>query len=187
MSLNVVTKEIGTDLQNLLTEFENMQKTFQAQAQAKMKEAFKAVFEQYADLDLKLVWTQYTPYFNDGEECIFSVNDIYVTNLPTDELSDCRWGEYDGEREGVYVDYGDAKPDSEFFYISASKVGGTHWKTREDTTPVAMRNYDNRAFEALVCALNSSSMEDVMKSTFGDHVQVIASINGFDVDDYEHD
>ncbi|MBD2201809.1 hypothetical protein H6G33_10660 [Calothrix sp. FACHB-1219] len=24
-----------------------------------------------------ITWTQYTPYFNDGEECVFSIGDVY--------------------------------------------------------------------------------------------------------------
>jgi len=34
----------------------------------------------------KVKWTQYTPYFNDGEPCVFSVGDIYVrSNKSTEE------------------------------------------------------------------------------------------------------
>lgn len=31
-------------------------------------------------------WYQYTPYFNDGEACTFSVNDPYVAVKPVEEL-----------------------------------------------------------------------------------------------------
>jgi hypothetical protein len=27
----------------------------------------------------KISWSQYTPYFNDGEECVFTVSDITIT------------------------------------------------------------------------------------------------------------
>jgi hypothetical protein len=40
------------------------------------------------------------------------------------------------------------------------------------------------AFSRMIC---SSEMEDVMKAMFGDHVKVVATREGFDVDDYDHD
>jgi hypothetical protein len=30
-------------------------------------------------------WTQYTPYFNDGEPCVFGANDCYVKLAGADE------------------------------------------------------------------------------------------------------
>src|SRR5688572_33247641 len=39
--------------------------------QSFLKEQFKNIFEEYPDLD-RISWTQYTPYFNDGDECVFS-------------------------------------------------------------------------------------------------------------------
>jgi hypothetical protein len=46
--------------------------------------------------------------------------------------------------------------------------------------------------DAAACALfskavGSSEMEDVMQAMFGDHVKVIATREGFDVEDYDHD
>jgi hypothetical protein len=47
------------------------------EAKVKAKEIFasasKALFAEYADLE-SFSWTQYTPYFNDGDSCTFSVN-----------------------------------------------------------------------------------------------------------------
>lgn len=38
------------------------------------KEVIKEVFSSVPGLN-KIGWTQYTPYFNDGEECVFGVSD----------------------------------------------------------------------------------------------------------------
>jgi hypothetical protein len=35
--------------------------------------------------------------------------------------------------------------------------------------------------------IGSSEMEDIMLEMFGDHVKVVATRNGFDVEDYDHD
>ncbi len=42
-------------------------------ARAEFKAGFAALFDQYPQLK-SVSWTQYTPYFNDGEECSFSVH-----------------------------------------------------------------------------------------------------------------
>lgn len=69
----------------------------EAQAQirekmAKMKEELKAlgerlfqegsqeIFTKYPEVK-SFSWTQYTPYFNDGDECIFGVNDYFTVEL----------------------------------------------------------------------------------------------------------
>jgi hypothetical protein len=48
-----------------------------------MKEAFREFLEKY-DVVENIFWTQYTPYFNDGESCEFSVGDVYLV-LKDDE------------------------------------------------------------------------------------------------------
>ena len=38
---------------------------------------FKAVFDKHPDVK-SIKWKQYTPYFNDGDACTFSVHEAYV-------------------------------------------------------------------------------------------------------------
>lgn len=44
-------------------------------------EVFKSIFEKYPEVN-NVAWSQYTPYFMDGEVCEFSVNcyDLYINN-----------------------------------------------------------------------------------------------------------
>lgn len=45
------------------------------------KEESASVFADFPDV-ASFSWSQYTPYFNDGDECVFGVNDFYrVTTL----------------------------------------------------------------------------------------------------------
>lgn len=54
------------------------------EGEAAVKEAFKDLFEKFPELEL-IWWTQYTPYFNDGDVCTFRVNEFYsVFSDPTD-------------------------------------------------------------------------------------------------------
>jgi hypothetical protein len=44
-----------------------------------MKEAFRNFFTSYDSVVENVFWTQYTPYFNDGETCHFGVGDMCIT------------------------------------------------------------------------------------------------------------
>lgn len=156
-----------SDLQSafdkLLDEQRELQKKFQATAQALFKETTKEFFDKNPNVTA-IVWTQYTPYFNDGDTCEFSVNDATFTNAPDPE--NVRWGDYDGDEEV-------AADGSEIFA----------WESWGDA-PEGLNVEMCKAFGRMI---GSSEMEDVMKAMFGDHVKVVATREGFDVDDYDHD
>lgn len=166
-----------TNLDTLISEFDAAKKEFANRAQSFMKEAFKKVFDNHPEITA-FVWTQYSPYFNDGEECVFGVNEVSFTNLPEEELGDIYGGEYTGERDDVADSYGD-NSESEFFVLNEYSMRNK-LKLRAINTPL-----DD--VSALINALQSSSMEDVMEQTFGNHVRVVATRAGFDIDEYHHD
>lgn len=158
----------------LLTEQEELRRKFQVTAQQLFKETTKEFFDGNPSISA-VVWTQYTPYFNDGDTCTFNVNSPTFTNAPDPE--NVRWGEYSGDEEGVFavenMQYA-MKSDSEYYKADQEairKAGGVDVDSCE-------------AFERMIC---SSAMEDVMLAMFGDHVQVIATRDGFEVNDYDHD
>ena len=47
------------------------------EGEAAVKDAFKDLFDKYPEVT-SVVWTQYTPYFNDGDACTFTVNAFCV-------------------------------------------------------------------------------------------------------------
>ena len=50
------------------------------------KEGFQALFEKHDEL-VGATWAQYTPYFNDGDECIFGLGDVYFVPATKEESS----------------------------------------------------------------------------------------------------
>lgn len=118
----------------------------------------KAVFDKHPALE-SFRWTQYTPYFNDGDECTFSANidDPYINGKDSydDESSSTK---YEKNDQGEYVDVPnpDYKPE-----IAAA---------RKDVTEF-LSNID----------------ESVLRDMFGDHKEVTVTRNGTEVEDYEHD
>jgi hypothetical protein len=55
-----------------------LQDQMRVQAKDLMHSEFNAFFEQYEGVVENFSWTQYTPYFNDGESCRFYVNDVHI-------------------------------------------------------------------------------------------------------------
>jgi hypothetical protein len=78
------------DMQTLLNNFDELNAQIEAarkEMQAKSEGLIEAVAKQFLDKCPEVTgihWTQYTPYFNDGESCEFGVND-FCFHILTDE------------------------------------------------------------------------------------------------------
>jgi hypothetical protein len=148
---------------------------FKDEIQTKLKTAFKknisTLFEQNPKLNA-IVWTQYTPYFADGDPCVFSVGEVSFTNATGDDLNDISYGEYDGENEDVVC-------------LSTYTSLDSTWI--DEKTKVYAEEIDFNLCVQLGKLMESNEMEGVMLATFGDHVKVIATRDGFDIQEYDHD
>ncbi len=123
-------------------------------------------------------WTQYTPYFNDGEPCVFSVGSpwfLTADDPDSDDVSDL----YSYE-----VDYGHhpslGKRDYEY---------RGHYPNRQ-RIDLGYTGPDEARFDrvkALSDAINGGSFEDVLLEAFGDHAQVRVTAQGITVHSYSHD
>lgn len=89
----------STSIETLVTEYNKTKKEFISKSQDVMKLAFKEFFEANPDIN-QVAWTQYTPYFNDGDVCEFGVSDIYFT-LAKDEV-DLGEADYLGDEDTHY-------------------------------------------------------------------------------------
>jgi hypothetical protein len=152
---------------NLLEQQRKLREEFQATAQELFKQTTKQFFDQNPGVTA-IHWTQYTPYFNDGDECVFRIGDIYFTNATPEQFEEdvTSWGDYEGEDENVWSEYAWG-----FKYHKDRYYEGINIDQAEE-------------FSKLV---GSSDMEEVMEAMFGDHVRVVATREGFDVREYDHD
>lgn len=64
-------------IKDLVKEFEDLRKDFRKKGEKLLKTAFKEFFSANPKIK-QIYWTQYTPYFNDGDECTFNVHDFYA-------------------------------------------------------------------------------------------------------------
>lgn len=122
-------------------------------------EFIKNVFLEFPELVL-ISWAQYTPYFNDGDPCIFRVHDAKISfnayssddELDTDE----------------YIEH------EELFYPVFD-----NWSIPEEKTKYKklLTDIDNMLSEV------SSYLQDI----FGDHAEVLAFKDKIVVTEYDHD
>jgi hypothetical protein len=105
------------------------------------------------------------------------VGEPTFTNAPADELSDIRWGEYEGETEGVWA------AENIGYVMEADRV---YYQDTKNAI-LAAGGVDAESCTLFAKAVCASEMEDVMQAMFGDHVKVIATREGFEVDEYDHD
>lgn len=145
----------------LIQEQRKLQQEFQRQAQAIFKETTKEFFDANPQVTA-ITWKQFTPYFNDGDECVFQVYPAAFTNAPDPE--NVRWGEYDGEEENVWV-----------------------YDTDYGSTDIPEGAINVEMADAFSGMLQTGEMESVMKAMFEDHVTVTATREGFEVEEYSHD
>ena len=158
----------------LITDQAELQRKFQEQAQTLFKDITKEFFAKNPGVTA-IVWTQYTPYFNDGDTCEFRVNDPTFTNAPDPE--NIRWEDYEGEEENVWT---------------ATNIGYVLQSDREwyaDTKRLIREQggVDVESCNMMARAICSSEMEDVMLAMFGDHSKIVATRDGFEVEEYDHD
>lgn len=147
--------------------------TLREQLNAKLKdfgqEAFTEGFAPFFAANPQVegvTWTQYTPYFNDGDACEFSVHEpCLILNEQTARVinPDGDFDEYDADD---FSGYGNPRRFES-------------WDLRETTF-----NLEKIGFDAVWSQIPS----EVFESVFGDHVEVRIMRDGtVTVEEYSHD
>jgi len=133
-------------------------------------------------------WKQYTPYFNDGDACVFSVGEPWFRTTDDAKGVAPDDGEYyDGEDDDSFTLSYSAHPtlgkqdyewDNPRDWENRRKVYGPYEGNRQASFTVC---------SALADAINSGAFEDVLLEAFGDHATVTVRAAGITVDSYSHD
>lgn len=133
---------------------------------------FQAVLND--ELIVEFGWNQYTPYFNDGDPCMFRVGSPWFRTV-NDEID-----EDDDYQDTLGVDYGTHPTLGrfEFDYQGVHPVEKSCNSEHESTL---------RACRALSDAMGSDAFDDVLQANFGDHAQIVVRRDGIEVETYEHD
>lgn len=167
--------------EKLEAEFNKLQAQFKLDAEVILKDTFKNVFNKNPNLTA-IVWTQYTPYFNDGDSCVFSVNDIHFTNVKNLEcISNGGWPELD-------MDVDDEDYNTTFMMCSVKGViNSTSDYYKKERDLLLKANIDADSCGELSSMMSSYLMQDFVRDLFGESVMVVATREGFDVREIDHE
>lgn len=146
-------------LTQLSEEFTALKEEIRSQFKDQVSVALKEMFIKFPELE-SIRWVQYTPYFNDGDPCEFSMGDFHVITEGADPK------EWDDEDE-----------DSPY----AGEYVSTYRKYNE--------KWSDELYNEL-CMLSETlggPLEDFMEDVFGDHVWVKVTRDGIKVEEYDHD
>lgn len=182
-------------LNTLGAEVKRMQEEMREAAQEAVKDGTQAIFAEYGDLIEQFGWTQYTPYFNDGEPCEFSMGELSIIAKVDMEELEARSGPFDDDWSRR-----SAIRDNEWHYGGSSAFGGYgegtnrsdkiighSWNNSEKPNPDFDERY-SAAKDAIQTVYNILSQNDKLaRDIFDDHVEVIFTSEGVDVEEYDHD
>lgn len=133
---------------------------------------FKEFFEKNPDIK-SFGWTQYTPYFNDGDTCTFSANtyDLYLNEERSDEI---------GYKEVVTRVGNHDFPENTKYHPQTGKM---LWRTSYEETP--LRKDVNRVCKEITSILETIP-EDLLESLFGEGLITIYP-DRYEVSNYDHE
>lgn len=149
---------------NNLKSFREAQHETNSKAKGVIKEALKELFAAFPILD-SVKWTQYTPYFNDGDACTFSVNDVYI-----------KFSGVTGTRAESVGDWGDGWLNLDYEHEILNEIEQLDEPTKKSLI---------KTIELLNKELQGN--EDALYAAFGDHVEVIVDRTNIDAVSYSHD
>lgn len=155
--------QVNNELQSLQKQIEDQIKPIKAEYQKKAGAALyqlaEAIFNKHPQIKA-LFWEQYTPYFNDGDTCVFSIHgeNNCIFELDGEEY-ECECGYFDDVDDGII------EGQLEALYNAAKS--------------------DLSVFDSFI-----NSNEELMQEIFGDHCKVTIRRDSktAEVDEYEdHD
>ena len=178
-------------MKELNKEMDKLRNEMTKESKKAFKIGIKELFNQYTDLN-NFAWAQYTPYFNDGDECTFGA---YTESVYINDDSDAY---YPGELESFLDEINNKEK-------TIKKLR----KEIEDSTNDKfesswIKEYNERKIQRIESA-NPEEIKkqakmikvivdflqlidsDTLRDMFGDHVMVTVSRDGIETTEYEHD
>lgn len=174
-----------TDSSAAWNDIREAKKTYEQKLRQTGRSTFeKFVPELFVEGVVGLCWTQYTPYFNDGEACTFSRNTVFVgvtagvghelKNLGIDPSNDEMSHEYD-------VSELDEEDPNAIWWYEDYRVKNLKKKLAVGSFPPSIAALQAALDFVLDCP------EDVLEIAFGDHSKISVTSKGITIEEVEHD
>lgn len=115
-------------------------------------------------------WQQYTPYFNDGEPCVFGAGGVWIRT--TDDSEDTPRGELNiNHHHRTLSPYRWNDNAGRYDHVGMTPYNTARWER----------------CKALADAIESGAFDDVLLEAFGDHADITVEKTAITVERYEHD
>ena len=174
---------------------EELRKAHMKELQGDFNQIIKLFFDECPKVQA-VVWSQYTPYFNDGDECVFSVNEpCFVTkNFDRDDLLNPY--EYEDADEygtlSVPTYVADWQEMIERSRSDMSKPNASDWAKNYYPKHIAELEQMQRDFAGYDVKIKAFAKlleenEDMLKEVYGDHVAVYLTPDEVVIEEYSHD
>lgn len=182
--------QITKKIQSIENKIYKLQKEREVESNKLIVAGFKDLFTKHKDL-ISFRWSQYTPYWNDGDECTFGVynddlfinddeesNNQYALKSLLDKIKSTR-------SRNAAIKKLEAEMESD-----RQKGYGTSWKEAE------IENIKNADYDTVKARLEILiDIQDILfnmptesyRDIFGDHVSVTVTKDGWTTEACEHD
>ncbi len=123
-----------------------------------LKEAFKEIFDKHPEVE-SLRWQQWTPGFNDGSPCRFTIGDLMFRTYDMKKIAD-----------------GEAEKPEETYYEDDDNCYDTPWGDEYDA---ALKN------DVKELSSNLSDAEDILLRVFDDNMQITVTREDITAEEYD--
>lgn len=128
-------------------------------------------------------WRQYTPYWNDGDPCVFSACGTWAAR-PEDAAKADEDGYFD--KSSLDVDFGSPLGSYEGGkWVPDPEGSGRNVRVGARYVGPDQARYDRCV--KLSAAIDSGAFDDVLLEAFGDHAEITVKRSGITVESYDHD
>lgn len=168
---------------DMQVEFDKITKEFQNKMRSMFIDMTNSFFEAAPEIKA-VVWNQYTPYFNDGAECVFGIYDRYfLTEFDEKDLQDA----YDYEDSAFPLNA--SEENFKKYQVLNEKYPSPYYESEIESIEKALKNPRNAELTELCESMSDLiiSNEDLMRTIFGDHVTVYLTYKKSFVEAYEHE
>ena len=193
---------------NLMAQISALRAEAKEAASNILHETTKQYFEKYGELVEQIFWTQYTPWFNDGDTCEFSTSDVRVV-LRADESEDkysegsffpddltylksqiADWERFNADPE-AYKDALEAANPNYFSKWSPREQYKPYYETLEDLQNKleAASGWPDGFVEETYAIVSfiSTLDDDILQELFDNHVTVRITASGIETEEYSHE
>lgn len=184
------SKELSSRISKMEKEIKKMKAKIEKDTESLFKLSFKEIFKKHKKLE-SFSWVQYTPHWNDGDECVFGAHTEYLKINGSEE----DFSLYELDR--LYKDLLNKEKAIKKLIGENQKLASkkdSKWQIESNERRIKeLQEADFSEVEWKYLAIKDiaevfSVVDDsTLKSMFDDHAKVTVTRDGIETESYEHD